>query len=276
MILLGMLNVCRSIDEDRMPGISCYIAGLRDPLVRLRLLQVGVAYALIVGLLSLVWMLVPEEAPGAAAPPAARPASSTPQARSEAPVPPVPGAAGGAPGAATVPPADGGGRGDDSTDASAGSDTERRGGAGATAQRPADHGASDGQGGLTPLHVFVVLGLLLVIVPLQLTMLFATVLVAWDGLPALKAMFFGFFAAWRNRAAIFVNLSGLFGLTFLSLLALGALVSLLALSEESVQFLLLPVILGLLPSWVSSNYVMVRDVLGAEREPDAGPGAAQT
>lgn len=257
MILLGMLSVCRTADQGAVPGISSYAAGLRDPAARLRLLQIGVCYALVVGLVGLAWTLVPEEAdtrptkpsgaavqaPGAAqraAPPA--PTASTVPAVPPA-EPPLPGATPEtAPGAAPGAPA-----------------------AGRSSPPAADAGPASAEEApslaLTPARMFVVLATLLISIPLQITVLFATTLVAWHGLPSIKALFFGFFAGWRNRTPILVNLFGLFGLAFVAMLALAALIALLGLSEETAQVLLGPVILLLLPIGAASSYAMVRDVL---------------
>jgi hypothetical protein len=119
----------------------------------------------------------------------------------------------------------------------------------------------------------VVLAALLISIPLQITVLFATILVAWHDLPAIKALFFGFFAAWRNRAPILINMFGLFGLTFICLLALAALIALLGLSEDTAQILLGPVILLLLPIGVASSYAMVRDIVGQDAGPPAAPAS---
>jgi len=253
MILLGFLTVCRTADQGAVPGISSYIAGVRNASARLRLLQIGVCYALVVGLVGLAWTLVPDEAD-------TRPKSEagaighrsvpaeTPQAAPATP------AADKISGAATKPaPAPPSGRTNAAPTAS-------------EAEPGADEPANTA---LTPARLIVVLATMLISIPLQITVLFATTLVAWHDLPAVKALFFGFFAGWRNRTPILINLFGLFGLAFVSMLALGALIALFGLGEEAAQLLLGPVILLLLPICVASSYAMVRDVVAD----DGGDGA---
>jgi hypothetical protein len=258
MILLGLLTVCRSADQGLVPGISSYTAGLRDATVRLRLLQIGVVYALIVGLVGLAWTLVPDEAETRPKAPSAaitqhpvpaqapRTAPDTPQAEG------IPGAR---PSAAPAP-----GR---PVEPATGSDVSTN---------PDELPSVS----LTPTRLFIILATLLISIPLQITVLFATTLVAWHGLPVVKALFFAFFAGWRNRTPILINLFGLIGLAFVCLLGLAALIALLGLSEETAQVLLGPVILLLLPIGAASSYAMIRDVIAENGGLPEGPAARQS
>jgi hypothetical protein len=62
--------------------------------------------------------------------------------------------------------------------------------------------------------------------PVLMAMLLAPPLVAWRGLPPLKAMFFSFFACWRSRWALLVFFGAVVALGFLADLAVVALVGL--------------------------------------------------
>ncbi len=257
MILLGLLTVCRTADQGVMPGISSYLVGLRDPRVRLRLLQIGIVYALVVGLVSLAWTLVPDRAD-------TRPSVvAGADATHPAPAP--------APEATPVAPPS-----DNPADRAHGATPSAPPASSAPAnERP----GADGEGPnvmLTPTRVFVVLATLLISIPLQFTVLFATSLVAWHDQPSIKALFFGFFATWRNRTPILFNLLSLFGLSFVVLMAVAALIGLLGLSEETAQILLGPVVLLLLPIGTASSYAIVRAVIEEDSPHDGGANAIST
>lgn len=255
MVVQCLLAMCRKADNGEAPSVLDCIAALRDARVRLRLLQLGVFYAIAVGLIELGLTLVPDDGsapvreapradqprgdalPGAAltAPPAATPPGSAPSPSSPGAAPPAP--SGGAP--ATPPAAE-----------------------------PTGEEALPG----FPATRFLVA--LILLTPLQIILLFATALVSWYGQPSMKALFFGFFASWRNRLPILIALFGLFGLTLMMVLALAALIGALGLSETTAQFLLGPVILlVLLPVGAGTNYSMVRDVVGTEDEAANVPSA---
>ena len=209
-ISIGMLSVCRAVDEGAMPGLASYTAALRDPVARLRLLKIGVYYALVVGALVTAMSFLPDgsSAPSGASPPpgASGPAETSP-APSGAPVPEVPDLA------------------------------------------------------LTPTRLVLFLASLVIWVPLQMTVWFAPALVAWHQLPASKALFFSFFACWRNRAPMLVYLLALLGLVFLAVIALAALIGALNAKETFAQYLLAPLPLLLLAITQTSTLAMYRDVV---------------
>jgi hypothetical protein len=242
-ITVGMLAVCRAVDQGTMPGPSAYLDALRDPSTRLRLIQIGVYYAVVVGLLATAFSLLPDESPSGGRPiPAATPAT----------VPrPAPGLE--SPDREAVPPP-------------AGSSTTPQA---APAAAPAPETPTDLE--FTPLRIVAVLASLVVWVPLQMTVWFSPMLVAWHAMPTVKALFFSFFACWRNRAAILVYLFALFGLFVVVLLAFGALVGVLGISTTVAQFVLAPLPLLFLAVVQCANLAMYRDIVDT-----AGPAPETT
>ncbi len=105
-----------------------------------------------------------------------------------------------------------------------------------------------------------VLGILLWI-PLQMAISFAPVLVAWHRQPAAKAMFFSFFACWRNRASLaaFVALTATLA-TFITLVV-AELLSLLVPQRSLAGVLLAPLPLLLLAIVQAAFYCLVQDLL---------------
>lgn len=215
-VSLGMLAVCRSVDRGNAPGLKCYTAALVDPAARLQLLKLGVAYALVFGLLSLVWSLLPQIDSGSTA----APGGAGPSGSSGTPAP---------------PPAEGGETG--------------------------DFRLSGGQA----------LALLLksvALIPVQMALWFAPALCAWHGMPAGKAMFFSFFACWRNRAPIIVLLLSLSALFFAAVVVFASLIAALGLGEAAAQYLFAPLLLS---SWVvaqACNLAMYKAIV----DQDAGDG----
>jgi hypothetical protein len=245
MVVQCMLSMCRKADSGEAPNVLDCVAALRDATVRLRLLQIGIFYAIAVGLIGLGLMLLPEESgtpvreaprveqPKGAPPPAAEPASP-PAGSSEAA--PADGATGAPPAPAAAPQA-----------------------APATAREaPAEESVAG-----FPAARFLLA--LILVTPLHIIVVFATALVTWYELPSVKALFFGFFAGWRNKLPIVIALFGLFGLCLMIFLALVALIGALGLNQTTAEFLLGPVILlVLLPIGAGTYYSMVRDVVSSE------------
>src|ERR1700688_1288730 len=54
---IGMLAVCRAVEQGATPGVANYLAALQDPVARLRLIKIGVFYALVLGALATAWSL---------------------------------------------------------------------------------------------------------------------------------------------------------------------------------------------------------------------------
>lgn len=202
-----------------MPGLSSYLAALRDPVARWELLKMGVYYALVVGVLVTLWSFVSPEGAGPS---------------QMAPTPPPTAQAPGAPTAPANPPA---------------------------APEPAEQQVPDLS--LTPLRAVMLVASALVLVPLQMTVWFAPVLVAWHRMPASKALFFSFFACWRNRAPMLVYLLALFGLACMAVLAFAALIGLLNAKGGLAQLLLAPPPLLVLAIAQTSTLAMYRDVVAS-------------
>jgi hypothetical protein len=209
-LLQVMLSTSRAADEGDAAGMAKLAQLFRDPRIRLRMLQLGVVFALAFGVLVqfMQWLPVPGSAPVGidaggenAHPPAAGPV---------APGADVPGASG---------------------------DT-------ATALR---------------LLAFVA-----TMIPVLFVVQFATALVSWHGMPSLKALFFAFFASWRNLSPILIYLLALFGLVALLMIFLMSM-ALIFQFTQSTLYLLLPLLpLLILPVLAASGYVMVRDVIVEE------------
>lgn len=232
-VWVGVLNVCRDVRDGTAPGVASYARALHDPLARLRLLQLGIYYALFAGFVALaVNLLALPPAPASA--PAIAPAAVTPPV--PAPVAPVP--------SDTPPPAG-------TPDAVA---------AGATPGAAPAAGAAEVSAPNLPPLALVFLGLLSV--PFAMTIWFAPPLVAWYRMPVPKALFFSFFACWRNRGAILVYLLTLLGLGAAGLLLLGALIDILNAKDGLAPYLLLaPVLFLMLAISQASHLVMVESVI---------------
>jgi len=140
--------------------------------------------------------------------------------------------------------------------------------AAAAAPAPAEGAA---EAAPSPLRVLQLVVTLLVLIPVQMVVLLATALVAWHGLATPKALFFAAFAVWRNRAALLLNLFAMSGLSFVCLLGAVAMLTLVGLAGETVQQLILPILLVLLPVITCSGYSMVQDIV---QEADSAAGAA--
>jgi len=293
---VGVLNVCRDVRAGATPGVGSYVRVLHEPLARLRLLQLGIYYALFAGLFSLlVNLLAPAPAaatavPGAAPTPLAGAASpgATPtmppvptgrgpdtaatNAVSAAPPPPDsavdapagPPDAAGATASPTVAPA----APTPAAPAAGGADAAARSAAPAAAAGPAATpvparsapGAADAP--LPKLPPLALALLAMIGVPFAMTIWFAPPLVGWYRMPVAKALFFSFFACWRNRGALLVYLLALLGLGALGLLLLGALIDLINAREGLAPFLLMaPLVFLMLAIFQSAHLMMVEAVI---------------
>lgn len=220
-ISLGMLSVCRAVDEGAIPGLTSYLGVLRDRVARWELLKIGVYYSLVIGVLVTLWSFLPSETAGPSTPTA--PSVSTQSSTTEGTPTPT------TPANPNVAPA------------------------------PFEPQAPDLS--LTPMRALMLLTAVVILVPLQMTIWFAPILVAWHAMPATKALFFSFFACWRNRAAMVVYLLALFGLACIAVLAFAALVGLLNAKGGMAQLLLAPPPLLMLAITQTSTYAMYRDLV---------------
>lgn len=222
-ISLGMLSVCRAVDEGAIPGLTSYVGVLRDRVARWELFKIGVYYSLVIGVLVTLWSFVPSEATGPAS--SAAPPASTPPSTAQGTTAPT------TPANPSVAPA------------------------------PFEPQAPDLT--LTPVRAILLFTTLVILVPLQMTIWFAPVLVAWHAMPATKALFFSFFACWRNRAPVLVYLLALFGLACVAVLASALLVDLLNATGGMAQLLLAPPPLLMLAIAQTSTFAMYRDLVAS-------------
>ncbi len=231
-ISLGMLSVCRAVDEGAIPGLMSYLGILRDRVARWELLKIGVYYALAIGVLVTLWSILPGDGTASSTPSA--PAASTPSSTTEG----------------TTTPAN-------------------------PNVAPAPLESQTPDLALTPAHAAMLLAAVVILVPLQMTIWFAPVLVAWHAMPATKALFFSFFACWRNRAAMVVYLLALFGLACIAVLAFAALVGLLNAKGGMAQLLLAPPPLLMLAITQTSTYAMYRDLVSDGSDLSSQPTSAR-
>lgn len=98
-------------------------------------------------------------------------------------------------------------------------------------------------------------------VPILMLTWFAPQLVAWHDYPVAKALFFSFFACWRNRWPFLTMAAGLFALSFgvifivtQSLKAFGA-------SPQLVSMLFAPVVLVLISVGYATQYPIYRSLI---------------
>jgi hypothetical protein len=129
---------------------------------------------------------------------------------------------------------------------------------------------------MTPLGALAVLGSVVIWVPLQMTMWFAPPLCAWHGMAAGKALFFSFFACWRNRMALLVYVLAIGGASFLVMLLLAGVASAVGAGDRISQVLIAPLPLLAMAVSQASNLVIYRAVVevgAAAPHIDAPPAA---
>ena len=97
--------------------------------------------------------------------------------------------------------------------------------------------------------------------PLTMAMWLAPPLIAWHGMPALKAMFYSFFACWRNRWPLLTFIVGVLVAGSLSSILLAAFVALLLPDQLSAALLMAPLFLALLAVWQAGVYQMYLQVV---------------
>lgn len=133
----------------------------------------------------------------------------------------------------------------------------------ATGQAGADEVGADESSMLYAAVVFV-----LVYTPIQMAMWYAPLFVAWHKVPPAKALFFSFFAVWRNKWAFLVFGAGWFAVAFLASLAVRLLDSLLGDSPVLLSMLLSPLSLVLITAVYCSFWASYRDaVVDAQTRP---------
>ncbi len=222
-VSLGAVAICRGIDRGQAPTVLLYLDALRDPVARLRLLQLGLYSAVYVGLASLLLSQMSPASPAAGADAHVLAPGGTVSAP----------AAGGGNAAAPLP----------------GPDV-----AATLAEAPAQ----------APMPLPMFLAMVALLLPYMMTMWFAPVLAGWHGLSAPKALFFSFFACWRNRTAMLVYMITLLGIIVIAVLILGTLIEILN-AKAGLGLFLVVAPLGFVTTAIaqSANLEMIRDVIDA-------------
>jgi len=116
---------------------------------------------------------------------------------------------------------------------------------------------------ITPARALLALASLAIVVPLEMSLWFAPVLCAWHRMSAGKALFYSFFACWRNRLAMLVYLLALLGIVLIGVMAFGTLISITNAREGLAMYLLAPLPLTLLAISKTCALAMYRDVVDA-------------
>lgn len=236
-LLIGMLNVCRAVDAGELPSLRNYASALRDAPVRVQLLKIGVFCAIALAIVVVLMSLLFPDSGATGTPAASAPSASTPA---------------GAPADSTYSRAD-----SKSPGAVAGLDADK------DSSKESANGQPGG-GEMAPTLIVLALG-----IPLQMALWFSPALVAWHRMPAEKAMFFSFFASWRNRWAILVFLLAYLSLAVLAMLAVEFVKSAMGWSDAATLYLVAPVSLTLLALYQTSNLAMLLDIIddGSRDEP---------
>ncbi len=116
---------------------------------------------------------------------------------------------------------------------------------------------------ITPARALLALASLAIVVPLEMSLWFAPVLCAWHRMSAGKALFYSFFACWRNRLPMLVYLLALLGIVLIGVMAFGTLISITNAREGLAMYLLAPLPLTLLAVSKTCALAMYRDVVDA-------------
>ena len=246
-VSLGALAICRSVDQGQAPRSALYIVPLRDPVARLRLLQLGVYSAIYFGLST----LLVSGLPGA---PDSRASEGNPSAPTVA---------------LSGPPLA------NTTDKPAATPRTAEPAPATAVQPPAGlPEATSPPSAEAPMSLPVFLAMVALLLPYTMTMWFAPVLSGWYGLSAPKALFFSFFACWRNRAAMLVYMLTLIGISVIAVMIMGSLSALLHVQEGFGLFLLVAP-LGFVTTAIaqSANLEMTKDVIDAGAGEDTIDGA---
>jgi hypothetical protein len=108
----------------------------------------------------------------------------------------------------------------------------------------------------------------LIFLPLEMAMWFAPVFVGWHGVPAGKAMFFSFFACWRNKWALLVYTLATVLLCALVATLVATAAAALIKSDEILSFLSAPLLLAGAGLVLTTLYPIYRSiVLGSAESP---------
>jgi hypothetical protein len=102
--------------------------------------------------------------------------------------------------------------------------------------------------------------------PLLMAMWLAPPLVGWSHLPALKAMFYSFFACWRNRWPLLIFIGGVLGVAAMATTVLAVIVDLLVADRTFTALLIAPMSLVLLAIVQGGIFRMYTQVIDAAPE----------
>jgi hypothetical protein len=102
--------------------------------------------------------------------------------------------------------------------------------------------------------------------PLLMAMWLAPPLVGWLRVPALKAMFYSFFACWRNRWPLLTFIAGVLGAGSMATVALAVVVDLLVADRTLGALLIAPISLALLAIVQGGIFRMYTQVVDAAPE----------
>ncbi len=98
-------------------------------------------------------------------------------------------------------------------------------------------------------------------VPILMLTWFAPQLVAWHGQPVSKAMFFSFFACWRNRWPFLMLIAALFALSFAVIFAVTQSLQVFGASPQLNSMLFAPVALILVSVGYATQYPIYRSLI---------------
>lgn len=101
----------------------------------------------------------------------------------------------------------------------------------------------------------------LIYVPILMVTWLSPQLVAWHGQPVSKALFFSFFACWRNRWPFMVLAATLFALTFGTVLIVTQTLQLFGVSQQLASMLFAPVLLILISIGYATQYPIYRSLI---------------
>jgi hypothetical protein len=292
---LSVMMACRETAAGRLPTITLFAAPFTDRLRRVELLRLGMLYAGLAILVALLFELLDpvggQEArggapsavevpatPSSAGPPAdpgvlpaVAPSADSATPPLTAPVtppvtPPVtsPGAASVATPANQPATAADTRTGPSPTESDGGPDptpTEPPAGAVAGApEKPAD-GAGGSPAAAAPLHVGLLLIEALLLVPLIMARWFAPILVGWHLMSPVKAMFFSFFACWRNRLPLLLWGACVLGIAALGSAVLAFLAAMVGLTQPTASVLVAPWALAMVAYIQATVYPMYRSIV---------------
>jgi hypothetical protein len=197
---LGLIAACRAADAARIPGVSIFADGLRDPQTRRHLLMLGAIYALI--MLPLVAIMQ---------------ATGMDRAISIVPGP---------------------------------------------NQQP----TVEAHPALLALRIAVS-------TPILMAMWLAPPLVGWQHLTAAKAMFYSFFACWRNRWPLLIFIGSAVGAGSLAIVALITIVTLVVPTPAAGAVLIAPLTLALMAIVQGGIFRMYMQVVDTTPDDQATPAS---